>query len=81
LADTTDDAVKQLLRTFADMMVQTTALQYALVENGVLTWDQISAQFDLLNEAPHIKAFRQAVEAGSADIQALLRKPYREPIQ
>ncbi len=68
-----------LLKVFIDMMVHTTALQQALVEQGVLTWDQISDQFDRLNQSPEVAAFRAACEAEDGGIERLL-KSFRGPV-
>ncbi|MGA2150530.1 MAG: hypothetical protein ABSH49_36900 [Bryobacteraceae bacterium] len=70
----------QLLKVFVDMMIQTTALQYALVEHGVLTWDQIAEQFDKLSKTRQLRAFRKALKVGHVGIEELL-KTYKGPIQ
>lgn len=74
------DTLKQSLSLFLDIMVRLIAVQFALVDSGILTFPQVQAHVDRLNELPPVLKAHSAYGPRSEVIDALLRA-YEGPIQ
>jgi hypothetical protein len=82
MPDPDTDQVKILNQTmgvFLDMMVQVVALQFALVEAGTLTADQIKRHADRLNLLPSIVSARTTY--GRSEVLDGLLRAYEGPKQ
>ena len=72
--------LKEALGVFLDMIVQLVALQFALVDAHVVTWDRVEAHAKELNQRPAIQKARGIYGTHSEVLEALLRS-YKGPVQ
>ena len=77
------EQLKALNRTaeiFLDVLVQVVALQFALVDAGTLTFEQVKKYTDALNRRSEIVAARSA-HGGRSEVLHALLQAYEGPIQ
>ena len=72
--------LKQSLGLFLDMIVQSIAVLFALVDSGILTFPQVQAHVDRLSQVPSVLKARSAYGPRSEALDELL-KAYEGPIQ
>ena len=72
--------LSQSMGVFLDVMVQVVALQFALVDAGVLTFAQVQEHIQRLNSIPSLLQARSMYGVRSDVIEGLLAS-YKGPVQ
>jgi hypothetical protein len=73
-------ALAKVAGAFLDMTIQVIAVQYALMDAGLLKLDQVQKHLDRLNQLPLVLTARSIYGPRSEVIDALLRS-YEGPVQ